>query len=102
MPVRNIALMLVGMLALVALDTGSPSSALMLVLGAVFGPLVGLASTEPYFTLMFKLGLVAGLFVSAALAMLGWRFREQLWGQVVVVAGIVAWAICGLVGFGPQ
>jgi hypothetical protein len=102
MPGRNIALMLLGLLALVVIDARSLSAVTMVLLGMTLGPVVGLTSTEPYFTAIFKAGLAGGLLVAAAMALLGWRHRVRLWGQGVVVLGVVAWAICGLIGFGPQ
>lgn len=102
MPARNIALVLLGLLVIAAIRTQSLAFAAMVLIGAVVGPVVGLTSDEPYFTAIFKIGLVCGLIVAAAMMWLGWRRRERLWGQGLVVGGAVGWAICGLLGFGPQ
>ena len=85
----------------IALVAGPPSL-LMLPIGAVVGPIVGLSSGEPAFTPRFKAMLLAGLVAAAASVFVGVRNRSRLWGQLLVPIGTALWVICGLAGFGPQ
>lgn len=75
---------------------------LLIPLAAVIGPVVGLASTAGYFTWTFKAALAGGLIAAGGVGVVGWRNRARLWGQGLVVVGVMAWVVCGLVGFGPQ
>lgn len=82
--------------------TQSPSAFLLVLLSAVLGPFVGLASEAPYFTLQFKLSLAAGLFASTLLVFAGVRFFDRPWGKLLILFGSICWTVAGGVGFGPQ
>lgn len=81
---------------------GSLLTILMLPIGGALGPFVGLFSDAPYFTANFKLVLFTGLLISGLVAWIGLRSCQKWWGQLLVVIGVLAWCLCGLVGFGPQ
>ena len=82
-------------------STGSFGGALMLPIAAALGPFAGLASSAPYATGVFKLQLVAGLAVAAALVLVAARHRGSWLAAAGGVAGMWLWVFCGLVGFGP-
>ncbi len=81
---------------------GTPLVVMLLPIGAIIGPIVGLFSNAPYFTLSFKLALLVGLAVSGLLIWAGIQRRSSWWGQLLTVLGFLAWSVCGLIGFGPQ
>lgn len=74
----------------------------MFPLGGIVGVVVGLSSTEPYFTSSFKIVLSSVLFLAVMLFIVGFRFRERLWGKIINAAGVYLWCVAGLIGFGPQ
>ena len=82
--------------------TQSPSAFLLVLLSAVLGPFVGLASEAPYFTLQFKLSLAGGLFFSLLLVFAGARFFDRKWGKLLILFGSICWTVAGGLGFGPQ
>jgi len=81
---------------------GSVSAFFMVLLCAALGPMVGLASDAPYFTLGFKLLLASGLTLSALLLVAGTRFFGRPWGKVLLPLGAIGWTLAGGLGFGPQ
>ena len=90
-------------LALAALfATQSLGAPLMVLLSAVLGPIVGLSSSAPYFTLQFKLGLAGGLFFAALLVFAGVKFFEMKWVRMLLFFGGIIWTVAGGLGFGPQ
>lgn len=82
--------------------TQSLSAFLLVLLSAVLGPFVGLASEAAYFTLQFKLSLAAGLFASALFVFAGVRFFEKPRGKLLILFGSICWTVAGGLGFGPQ
>jgi hypothetical protein len=80
------------------LFNGEPLGTLFLIpLGAVIGIPMGLAFP---FSVSFKLGYIAALVGSIVVIIWGLVKRKAIWGQVLVVLGIIAWLICGLLGLG--
>lgn len=84
------------------IGTQSLGAPAMVFLSMVLGPIVGLGSTAPYFTLQFKLGLAAALFIAALFIFAGVRFFDQRWGKLLLLFGGIIWTVAGGLGFGPQ
>lgn len=78
------------------------SSLLIPFLGLFVGPVVGLASTAPYFSAGFKLALLFALIGILGLFLVGLRFRRAWWGKLLAIGAVWLWILAGLVGFGPQ
>ena len=74
----------------------------ILPLGGTLGVIVGLSSTEPYFTSSFKLALGLALCVAIFLFIVGYKYRNKLWGKIINAVGFYLWCFAGVVGFGPQ
>lgn len=74
----------------------------LLPLGSTLGVFIGLISTAPYFTSFFKLTLVAALVLAIILFIIGYTFRNKLWGKILNAGGVCSWCLSGLIGFGPQ
>jgi hypothetical protein len=91
----------VGVAAWTRASMGSFDGALMVPLAAVLGPFVGLTASAPYQTGAFKLQLVAGLAVAAALVFVAARYRGSWLATAAGIAGLWLWVACGFVGFGP-
>jgi hypothetical protein len=80
------------------LATGSHLGTLLLIpLGAVVGPFMALAYP---FSAMFKLGYIFALVASILSIAMGFKKRNHVLGQALVVLGIVAWLTCGFIGLG--
>ena len=77
--------------------TGSLGALILIPLGVVIGPYMGL--TFP-FPMAFKIGYAATLLVSLLLVAYGFRHRQQASGQAAIVTGVVLWALFGLIGLG--
>lgn len=77
---------------------GHPGTFLLLIpLGSLVGPAMFLLYP---FSIMGKLLYVLALVSSLALIAVGIIRRNNIWGQVVIVLGVVMWAFCGMLGLG--
>jgi hypothetical protein len=87
----------------VALGVVTFGSAFFLIpLAGTAGIYSGLFSAAPYFTLEFKLKILAGCMASFAAFAYGFRRRDALSGKIVNAIGTYLWCIVGGIGFGPQ
>jgi len=78
--------------------TGAPPlTALLMPIGAIFGPFMALAYP---FSATFKIGYILALLTSLLVAIVGIKKRNLMWGQALVVLGVVGWSACGLIGLG--
>ena len=75
---------------------------ILLPLGGTVGVIIGLSSTEPYFTSSFKMILITVLLLAILLFIVGFKFHEKLWGKILNAVGVYLWCVSGLIGFGPQ
>lgn len=70
-------------------------SVILLVPLAMFvGPYMG--ATYPNFGYTYLIGLIIVL----AIAIVGFKYRNNIWGQVAAVIGIVGWLFMGMLGLG--
>jgi len=95
----GVALSLIFVIAWIILwvKSGDPRSVLLLFIGALVGPYMGLSFP---FGLTFKVGYSIALFLSFAGFIAGVTFRKRIWGQALTVLAVVGWFLCGLIGLG--
>jgi len=79
-----------------------PGVLILTLISMVAGPFVGLLSSAPYFTLQFKLMLVALLIVAICSLLCGQKFKEKLWGRILIIVSFWMFFVAGGLGFGPQ
>jgi len=82
--------------AIILAVRGNPISNILLIpLGAIAGIIMGL--TYP-FDMPFKLNFIGAIILSIVAIIVGIKYKGSIWGQFLVVFGIVAWLFCGLIG----
>ena len=78
--------------------SSSPWTALLLLaLGTMIGPFLGLAFP---FDPTTKLLYIGALVLAIVLVGLGLRWRARWLGQGMVIVGLIVWAVAGLMGLG--
>lgn len=78
------------------------SGVVLLPLGGTLGILVGLFSSAAFFTVGFKVGLALGLLTCCLSFLIGYRFRNRFLGKTLMSLSVFVWCGIGLFGFGPQ
>ena len=81
--------------AIIWQQTGSPLAVGLLFIGPIYGPITLLQGN---YTLAFKLCYLAATVLAIVAIGLGIKRRQQTQGEALIVAGICAWAILGLMG----
>lgn len=84
-------------LAALCVIAGRPGAIVLIPVAVLAGPFMGM--TFP-FDPLFKIGYVASLLASLALAIFGVVKISSSWGQLAAVLGVVLWSVCGAIGLG--
>lgn len=100
-PVKRIFLTLLILLIVLAvlmqISMGSVLNMILLPIAVVVGPFMAISYP---FSWSFKLIYALGLILSTSLMMYGFKNRQKVFGQILVVVGICLWTLCGLIGLG--
>ena len=69
--------------------------AFLFLLGATVGIQLGLSSSAPNYGVDFRIYFAIALFTALALAGFGLYHQKNIWGKILVIAGIYLWCFSG-------